>query len=310
MVLSLVAGSGNPILAGNLSAALRAPLVPRVLEHFADGELHVELEQTVRGHDVYVLESICPPVDTHLLELFFIADACRRAGAGRLTAVLPYFAYARQDRRAHGREPIGAHLVARMIEATGFHRVIAIDLHSPEIEGFFHLPLEHLTAAPLLAQAVSASSDTIIVAPDLGAVKLAERYQAILQCPIAVVHKTRLSGESVSVRSIVGDVKGRAPLIVDDMISTAGTIEAAVKALFEAGCRSDVRIAATHALLVGPAFTRLAALPIREFLTTNTVAPLEPLPNPHRVVDVAPLLADVIGRLAHERSLESLVVHR
>jgi ribose-phosphate pyrophosphokinase len=310
MMLSLVAGSANPLLAEDLSAALSVPLVPRILERFADSELHVELQRTVRGHDVYVLQSTSPPVDEHLLELFFIADACRRAGAGRLTAVLPYFGYARQDRRARGREPVGAHVVAGMIEAAGFHRVIAIDLHTPAIEGFFQVPLEHLTAAPLLAQAVHASRNTVIVAPDLGAVKLAERYQTILDCPIAVLHKTRLSGENVSVRSIIGDVKGRAPHIVDDMISTAGTIEAAVRGLFDAGCTSDVTVAATHALLVGPAFTRLAALPIRELLTTNSVTPLEPMPIGQRVLDVAPLLADVILRLAHDRSLEPVVVHR
>jgi ribose-phosphate pyrophosphokinase len=283
--------------------------VPRVLERFADGELHVELQHSVRGHDVYVLQPTSPPVDEHLLELFFIADACRRAGAARVTAVLPYFGYARHDRRAHGREPVGAHVVARMIETAGFERVIAIDLHSPELEGFFHIPLEHLTAAPLLAKALRAGRDTVIVAPDLGAVKLAERYQAILHYPMAVVHKTRLSGQDVSVRSIIGDVKGRAPLIVDDMISTGGTIEAAVRGLLEAGCTRDVVVAATHALLVGPAFARLAALPIHELVTTDSVVS-PPLPCAHRVQSVAPLLADAILRLTNDRSLEPIVVHR
>lgn len=310
MMLSIIAGSAHPLLATSFSAALRVPLVPHTLERFADGELHVELQQSVRGHDVYVLQSTTAPVDQHLLELFFLADACRRAGAGRLTAVLPYFGYARQDRRARGREPVGAHVIARLIEAAGFHRVVAVDLHSPEIEGFFHIPLEHVSAAPLLAKAVRTGTNTILVAPDLGAVKLAERYQALLGCPIAVLHKSRLTGESVSLRSIIGEVKGKAPVIVDDMISTAGTIEAAVHGLFDAGCLSDVTIVATHTLMVGPARARLAALPIRQLVTTNSVAPAEPLPIPHRVVDIAPLLADVIQRLAHDRSLEPLLVHR
>ena len=168
------------------------------MQRFADGELHVEVEQSVRGHDVYVIQPTSHPVDEHVMELLFLADACRRAGAARLTAVVPYFGYARQDRRASGREAVGAAVIASLIETAGFSRIVAIDLHAPEIEGFFRIPLEHLSATRLLADAVRTTSDSVIVAPDLGAVKLAERYQAVSHLPVVVLHKTRISGSEVS----------------------------------------------------------------------------------------------------------------
>jgi ribose-phosphate pyrophosphokinase len=251
MTLTVIAGSANVPLAASISAALGVKPCERVIQRFPDGELHVDIGESIRGHDVYVIEPTSLPVDEHVMELLFLADACRRAGAARLTAVVPYFGYARQDRRASGREAVGARVVADLIEPAGFARVVAIDLHAPAIEGFFHIPLEHLSAATLLAEAVRTTTDTVIVAPDLGAVKLAERYQALLHVPVVVLHKTRVSGSEVSLRSIIGDVKDRAPLIVDDMITTGATIEAAVKGLLEAGCKPEVSVVATHALFVG-----------------------------------------------------------
>ena len=173
-----------------------------------------------RGLTMMLLITPSVAVDQHVIELLFLADACRRAGAARLTAVVPYFGYARQDRRASGREAVGARVIADLIEAAGFARVVAIDLHTPAIEGFCHIPLEHLSAAKLLAEAVRTTNDTVIVAPDLGAVKIAERYQAFLHLPVVLLHKTRVGGSEVSVRSIIGDVKDLAPLIIDDMITT------------------------------------------------------------------------------------------
>ena len=307
MTQTVIAGSANTPLATSISAALGVKPCDRIVQRFADGELHVDIEESVRGHDVYVIEPTSLPVDEHLIELLFLADACRRAGAARLTAVVPYFGYARQDRRASGREAVGARVVAGLIEAAGFARVVAIDVHTPEIEGFFHTPLEHLSAAKLLAAAVRTTSDTVIVAPDLGAVKLAERYQALLHLPVVVLHKTRVSGSEVSLRSIIGDVKDRAPLIVDDMITTGATIEAAIKGLLEAGCKPDVSVVATHALFVGPAVARLMALPIRQLIGTNSVGLSPDLPTSFQVVNVAPMIADVIGRLHRDESLEHLL---
>jgi ribose-phosphate pyrophosphokinase len=204
MTLTVIAGSANVPLAANISAALGVTPCERRIQRFADGELHVEIDESIRGHDVYVIEPTNLPVDEHVMELLFLADACRRAGAARLTAVVPDFGYARQDRRASGREAIAARVMADLIEAAGFARVVAIDLHAAAIEGFFHIPVEHLSAARLLAEAVHTTNDMVIVAPDLGAVKLAERYQAFLHVPVVVVHKTRLSGSEVSLRGIIG----------------------------------------------------------------------------------------------------------
>jgi ribose-phosphate pyrophosphokinase len=309
MNLTVISGSANPSLALSISHVLGVTPCRRVLERFADGELYVELEESVRGHDVYVVQPTSRPPDEHLMELLFLADACRRAGAARLTAVLPYFGYARQDRRASGREAIGAGVVATLIEATGFARVVAIDLHAPEIEGFFRIPVEHLSATKLLAGAVRATGDSVLVAPDLGAVKLAERYQGYLNLPVVVIHKTRVSGSEVTLRSIIGEVKGRAPIVVDDMITTGGTIEAAVKGLLEAGCAPDVSVVATHALFVGPAVARLSALPIRQLIATDTVDSTGELPAHLQIVDVAPLIADAIGRLHRDQSLEPILAH-
>lgn len=309
MTLTVIAGSANVPLATSVSEELGVKLHRRVLQRFADGELHVEIEESIRGHDVYAIQPTSLPADEHVIALLFLGDACRRAGAARMTAVLPYFGYARQDRRASGREAVGARVIAGLIEDAGFGRVVAVDLHAPEIEGFFRIPLEHLSAARLLAEAVRTTSDTVIVAPDLGAVKLAERYQALLHLPVAVLHKTRLSGSEVSLRSIIGDVKDKAPLIVDDMITTGATLEAAAKGLLQAGCQPNVSVLATHALFVGPAITRLRTLPIQQLIGTNSVEATTELPAHFQVVNLAPLVADAIARLHRDQSLEHLLAH-
>ena len=309
MTLSILAGSANVPLANSVAAQLGARLLRRTVQRFADGELHVDIIDSVRGQDVYLIQPTSDPVDEHVMELLFLADACRRAGTERLTAVVPYFGYARQDRRASGREAVGARVVAGLIESAGISRVIAVDLHAPEIEGFFHIPLEHLSAAKLLAETVRTTADMVIVAPDLGAVKLAERYQALLHLPVVVLHKTRLSGSEVALRAVIGDVKDRAPLIVDDMITTGGTIEAAVKGLLAAGCTPDVSVVATHALFVGPAVARLRALPIRQLIGTNSVESAARLPDNFQVANLAVLIADTVARLHRDESLETLLAH-
>jgi ribose-phosphate pyrophosphokinase len=320
MTLSLFAGTANPRLAEALASALGVPLGRRMIERFADGELHVEIEESVRGHDVYLFQPTSSPVEEHLFELLFLADACRRAGADRLTAVVPYFGYARQDRRAKGREPVGVRVVADIIGASAVERLVGVDLHSAAIEGVLPMPLEHLTAVPMLAESVRpdgvdgvdgvGGAAGVVVAPDLGATKLAEQYATLLDLPLAIVHKTRLSGDAVAVRRITGEVWDRAPLIVDDIISTGSTIEAAADAVLQAGARLEVTVVATHALLAGPARERLARLPLRRLVVTDSVRLPESLPLPHEVVSLAPLLATAIARLHGGLSLSDIIARR
>ena len=304
----LLTGSANAALARDVAQRLGTPLAACVLERFPDGELHVELRESVRGQKVFLLQSTSPPVEANIFELLFLADACRRAGARQRIAVMPYFGYARQDRRAVGREPIGARVVSDILVAGGIDAVVVLDLHSHAAEGFFSVPAEHLSAVSLLAEAIKADAgeSPVLVAPDLGAVRLADRYSRLLRLPVATIHKTRLSGQDVKVQQIVGDVRDRTPIIVDDMISTGGTVAAAVRALLAAGCRPDVTVAATHGLFAGRAADVLRDLPIDRFITTDSVAPQEDLGLPVRIVSVAPLLASVIKRLDKEASLGSL----
>jgi len=266
----------------------------------------------VRACDLYVVQPTGPPVDDHLMELLLLADAGRRAGAARLTAVVPYFGYARQDRRAKGREAVPGRLVADMLALAGFQRMVSIDLHTPSLEGFFSIPLEHLSATPLLADSLddSISDDAVIVAPDLGAVKLAEHYAQLLRRPMAMTHKTRVSGSEVKVNGIVGEVRGRMPVLVDDMISTAGTIEAAARALLAAGCRREITVVASHALLVGPAVERLSALPLKRLTVTDSLPLRQHGSLPITTVSLAPMLAETITRLNVGESVNELLTHR
>jgi ribose-phosphate pyrophosphokinase len=305
--LSLLSGTANPDLASNISAELGLRLGERTLLPFPDGELQVELNQDVRGHDVYLIQSTSPPVEKHLLELVLLADACHRAGAARITGVVPYFGYARQDRRSNRRQALGARVVADMLQATSLARLVVVDLHTAAIEGFFQMPIEHVSAVPLLAQAIRPwiGERSIVAAPDLGAVKLAEQYARILELPLAVIHKTRVSGQEVSVRQIVGNVGERTPVIVDDMLSTGGTIEAAVNALLAAGCRPDATVAVSHGLFVEHAEEILLPLPIGRIVTTDSVTQ-----HPGRlaadVQTLGPLLAETIKRLHAGEPLDDL----
>src|SRR5215217_2172225 len=292
MEQTLFTGSANPHLAETLAAKLGTGLGALGINRFPDGELHVEIQETVRGHDVYLIQPTSPPVERHLLELLMLADAAHRAGAARLTAVIPYLGYARQDRRASGREAVGARLVAELLAAGGLlQRIVAMDVHSPAIEGFFGIPLEHLSTVPLLVESVRnhVTENSVIVAPDLGAAKLAERYARPLGLPVAIVHKTRLSGSEVSVRRLTGGVQNKTPIIVDDMISTGGTVEAAVSTLLSEGCEPDITVVASHGLFVGPAAERLSIAPVRRLIVTDSVATPEKLALPLEVAGLAPL---------------------
>jgi len=312
MTLAIFAGSANPALAEGIAVALGVSLGQRIIERYPDGELHVELLESVRGRDVYLIQPTAPPVEERLIELLLLADACYRAGASRLTAVVPYFGYARQDRRVSGRQPVGVRVVADLIGTSAVERVVAVDLHSAAVEAALPVPLEHLSAVRLLAEAAREPDgvDRVVVAPDLGATKRAEQYATLLDLPVAIVHKTRLGGDSVIVRRITGEVRDRSPLVVDDMISTGGTIEAAVDAVLQAGGRPDVTVVATHALLVGPALDRLGRLPLRRIIVTDSVGLPDVLTPVHDVVSLAPLLATTTARLHSRESLAELIARQ
>lgn len=306
MSLEIVTGSSNHALAEEIAKNLEVELAPRILARFPDGELNIEIQQSVRGCDVYLVQPTSPPVDEHLFELFLLADACRRAGATHLTAVIPYFGYARQDRRAHGREPVSTRLVADLLETSGLQRVVVVDFHSRAVESAFAIPVEHVSAVSILADAVrpAVHKDAVVVSPDLGAVKMAEQYARLLNLSVAIIHKTRVSGMEVTVQRIVGEVRDKQILIVDDMITTGATIEKAITALLEAGCSpSGIKVAASHGLFVGNAVERLGKLPIEKFYVSDSVPKPEGIPLPLEVSSLAPLLAETIQRLHRLESL-------
>jgi len=306
------AGSANPGLAGEVVKRLGLAVGRCTLKRCPDTELNVEVHESVRGRDVFIIQPTSPPVYQHLMELLLLTDACRRAGASRVTGVIPYFGYSRQDRRARDREAVGARLVADLLKSSGIERIVVVDLHTVSIEGFFGVPLEHLSAVPLLAQAVLPllSADSMILAADLGAVKLAANYSQLLHRPIVVVHKIRINSQEVQVRVIETEVRGRSAILVDDMITTGGTIEAAVQAFIDGGGDWDMVVVASHGLLIGTAGDRLRDLPIKRIFVTDSVAVPDNLSLPIEIVSLAPLLADAIARLHKNQSMSDLIAHR
>jgi len=308
--LSLITGTANHALGEAVASALGVSLLSAQVQHFPDGEQHAELLDSVRGADVFIIQPTSPPVDRHLIELLLLCDAARRAGAGRVTAVLPYFGYARQDRRAHGRESLAARMVADAIAAVGVDQVIAVDVHGRSIEGFCSVPLEQLTAAPILLEEMRRLPilcDSVVVSPDFGAVKLAEYYARKLNLPMAVVRKTRVSGTAVTVSGVSGSVRGRVPIIVDDMISTGATIKAASDALQQEGALPGAIVVATHALFVGEAADNLCGEWLNRVITTDTVRQEAGTCINVERISVAALLAQAVGRMHHSESLEGLI---
>lgn len=296
--LTVFAGAANPDLSARIVEHLGIGLGSCSILSFPDGEQQVELNQDVRGHDVYLVQSTSPPAGAHLVELALLADACHQFGAARITAIVPYFGYARQDRRTKTGQSLGGRVLADLLGASKIQRLVVVDLHAAAIEGFFSVPVEHLSAVAVLADAVRPLVDAqfTIVAPDLGAVKLAERYARHLELPLAIVHKARRSGENVTVRQIIGDVRNRSLVIVDDMLSTGGTVAASMKALLEAGARPRAIGVMTHGLFVGQAEAALLPLPLEHIVTTDSVAQRSSR-LPVEVRSLGPLLADAIRRL-------------
>jgi ribose-phosphate pyrophosphokinase len=308
MRLAVFSGSAHVTLGDAIAEELGVIPGCRTIERYPGGERHVLLQESVRGADVYLVQPTCPPVETNLVELLLMADCCRRAGSAHITAVIPYFGYGRQDRRGGLRVPVGGRLVADLIAASGVQQVVALDLHAPAMEGYFAMPVEHLAAFPALFVGLSdtVAANGVVVAPDLGAAKLADRYAAELHLPVAVVHKTRTSGADVMVTGITGDVRGKVPLIVDDMVTTGATITAAVEALLAAGAEARVTVLATHGVFEPYAFERLRRLPIERILITDSVPVPADSGLPIEVVHLGRLLAEAIRLMHGKESVSEL----
>ncbi|TME69571.1 MAG: ribose-phosphate pyrophosphokinase [Chloroflexi bacterium] len=307
--LKLISGGANPILAGRIAETLDVPLTDPRLRHFPDGEINVKIEDSMRGHDVFVIQPTSPPVNEHLMELFIILDALRRASAGRVTAVVPYYGYARKERKTQPREPISAKLVANFITLAGADRLLLFDLHAEAIEGFFDVPTDHLSPHRIFAEHLKTLNlqHLTIVAPDAGGGRRAEAVANDLSAPIAFGYKRRSGDdESVEVIAISGDVKGRDCVVVEDIITTGGTVAKLAVALHNAGA-NRVLIAATHPVLTGNALERLKKADVEEVIVTDTVPiSADKMGPPLKVLSVAPLLAEAIIRVHENRSVSEL----
>jgi len=308
--LRIFAGSANPGLAQKISDYLGIPLGMRKISRFPDGEMLVKLEEDVRGRDLFFIQPTCSPVNDTLMELLIFIDCARRASAARITAVIPYFGYARQDRKDEGRVPITAKLAANLIATAGADRVLTVDLHAAQIQGFFDVPLDNLFAEPVLSRYYSEKNlgELALVSPDVGNVKRARAYAQRLGGELAIINKRRVSGSEVEVGTLIGDVKGKNVLMMDDMISTAGTICDAARLCKDRGA-INVCVGATHAVLCGPAIERLKASPIDEIVVTDTVPmgkdKIEEI-GKLKVLSVADLMGEAIHRIHNDQSVSSL----
>jgi ribose-phosphate pyrophosphokinase len=305
---TIFAGSANPELATAIARVLGVRIGACAVDRFPDGEVAVELLEPVRRRDVFLVQPSSPPVNDHLVELLALADACRRAAAARVTAVLPYFAYARADKRHGRREPITGRVVADLLQAVGIAHVVTVDLHTPQIEGFFQAPVDSLTAVPTLCRTLRdrLPPDVVVVSPDVGRVAMATHYARCLGAPVIVLHKHRVSGTETEVTAVVGAVSGRACLIVDDMISTGGTVATSIAALLAAGARPEIVVAATHGLLLPGARETLDHPAVREIVVTDTVEIADKEWPQLRVVSVAPLIAGALERFLADGSIGDL----
>lgn len=304
----IFAGTANPELAEAIAAGLGVRPGACSVERFPDGEVSVRLDEPVRGREVFVVQPTGPPVNDHLVELLAFADACRRASAERVTAVVPYFGYSRSDRRDGRREPIAASMVADLMQAVGIGHVMTVDIHTPQTEGFFRVPVDNLTAVGVLAESLRGRvpEGLVVVSPDAGRLKMATEFAGQLRAPVVVLHKRRESGTETKVTHLVGDVRDRPCLIVDDMISTGGTIAESVGALRAAGARGEFIVAATHGLLLDGSREKLTPEGVGEILVTDTVPVREKDWPTLRVASVAPLVAAALRRLLSNESLGDL----
>lgn len=306
--LQVFSCNSNPELAQEIVEKIGIPLGDAEVGRFSDGEILIRLNESVRGSDVYVIQSTCHPVNQHLMELLVMVDALRRASARTINVVVPYYGYARQDRKARARDPITAKLVANLIETAGADRLITMDLHATQIQGFFDIPVDQLLGVPILAEYFKEKNleEVVVVSPDHGGVIRARRMAERLGAPIAIIDKRRPEPNVAEVMSIVGDVKGKTAIIIDDIIDTAGTISLAANALLEYGAK-EVYACCTHPVFSGPAIERIKQANIREMVVTNTIPlPAEKKLDKIRSLSVAPLIGEAIIRVHEELSVSKL----
>lgn len=311
--IKIFAANASQRVAKQISECLGLPMGKSEVGTFSDGEISVSLFESVRGSDCFIVQSTCAPVNNNLMELLIMVDAMKRASAARITAVMPYFGYARQDRKAKARDPISAKLCADLITTAGADRVLTMDLHAPQIQGFFNIPVDHLLGVPLLStflkERVGDETDQyVVVSPDLGSVTRARNFAARIGCPLAIVDKRRQKANVCEVMNIIGDVKDKKVILVDDMIDTAGTLCNAATAILGKGAK-EVTACATHAVLSGPAIDRIKTSDIKELILLDTV-PLTPekqLPN-ITMLPVAPLFAEAIERIYEDKPVSPMFV--
>ncbi|MCI5752334.1 MAG: ribose-phosphate diphosphokinase [Oscillospiraceae bacterium] len=310
--IKIFSANSNPEVAKQIAESLGLPLGQSEVVRFSDGEISVSIQESVRGSDVFVVQSTSTPVNDNLMELLIMIDAFKRASAGRITAVIPYMGYARQDRKAKARDPISAKLCADIITTAGADRVLTMDLHCPQIQGFFNIPVDHLLGVPILApyfieKFKDCKDDCMIVSPDLGSVTRARNFAQKFGAPFAIVDKRRQRANVCEVMNIIGDVKDKKVILVDDMIDTAGTLCNAAKAIIEIGGASEVYACATHGVLSGPAIERIQNSVIKELVILDTIA----LPDEKRIdkiktLPVAPVFAQAIQRIYMDASISPL----
>jgi len=300
--------NSNRELASEIAVLLGCELGKCSVSRFSDGEIQINIEESVRGSEIYIIQSTSQPGNEHIMELLIMIDALKRASAKTINVVIPYYGYARQDRKARSREPITAKLIANLLEISGANRVITMDLHAPQIQGFFDIPLDQLIGVPILAQYFERKGleDIVVVAPDNGGVVRARKMASILHAPIAFIDKRRPQPNIAEIMNIIGDIEGKNAIIIDDIIDTAGTITLAANALVEKGAKA-VYACCTHPVFSGPAMSRIQSSPIKELVITNTIE----LPEEKRIdkitsLSLAPLLAEAIIRIHNEKSVSTL----
>ncbi|MCI1944603.1 ribose-phosphate diphosphokinase [Clostridium luticellarii] len=309
--IKIFAGNSHPELAKQIADILGTTVGDAKVSTFSDGEISVDINETVRGMDVFLVQSTNNPVNDNLMELLIMIDAFKRASAGRITAVMPYYGYARQDRKAKARDPITAKLVADILTAAGADRVLTMDLHAAQIQGYFNIPLDHLLGAPILAKyfvqkGFSSREDVVVVSPDLGSVTRARKFADKLHAPIAIIDKRRPKANVSEVMNIIGDVNGKIAILVDDMIDTAGTITNGAQALVDRGAK-EVYACCTHAVLSGPAIERIKNSVIKELVMLNTInLPKNKMLDKFKILSIASVFAEAIRRIYEEVSVSKL----
>ena len=309
--IKIFTGNSNPELANEIAEILGLPVGDAKVSTFSDGEISVNIKETVRGADVFIVQSTNSPVNNNLMELLIMIDAFKRASAGRITAVIPYYGYARQDRKAKSRDPITAKLVADILTSAGAHRVLTMDLHAAQIQGYFNIPVDHLLGAPILAkhfieQGLDNQDDVVVVSPDLGSVTRARKFADKLHAPIAIIDKRRPKANVSEIMNIIGDIEGKRCILIDDMIDTAGTITNAANALKELGATA-VYAGCSHGVLSGPAFERINNSAIEELVMLNTITFPEGVDTTKfKSISVAPLFAEAIRRIYDDEPISKL----